>query len=114
MALYIDSVTTHGTSGTGDDTVPPGIGPGIDWCHMVSDTSMLDLITFLTVNVLTVGALSTQIRTPALGALQTYIGLDVNQRTAAITAGAHPGRNPTVATKSFDTTGATSPPQYEP
>lgn len=113
MALFIDSVLTHGSSGTGDDTVPPGIA-GLDWCHLVSDASAVELISFLTLNILTIGSPPTNIRTPALGALQTYVGLSVTQRTAAITAGATPGRNPTVATKSFDTTGATAPPQYEP
>ncbi len=113
MTIYIDSVLTHGSSGTGDDTVPPGVA-GLDWCHMVSDSSMVELMTFLTVNVLTIGAISAFIRTPALGALQTYIGLNVTQRTAAITAGATPARNSGMTQKSFDSPHSSSPPYWEP
>ena len=113
MAIFIDSIVTHGSGGTGDDTVPPGIS-SLDWCHCISDTSMLDLITFLTTNVLTIGALATQIRTPALGALQTYIGLNVSQRMAAIVVGAAPSRNAHVTQVSFDSPHSSSPPYWEP
>lgn len=87
MTIYIDSVTTHGTSGVGDDTTPPGVTPP-DWCVAVSDASLLDLTAFLTLNVLTVGQPATNVRTPLLGSLMTYVGLSQAQATAAIAAGA--------------------------
>jgi hypothetical protein len=113
MAIFIDQIVTH-TPGTGDDTVPPGIAPGNSWCHCVSDVSVLELIGFLTLNILTIGALSTDIRTPALGSLQTYIGLDGVQRAAAIVAGASPQRNATATQLSFDSPHSSSPPYWEP
>lgn len=83
MSIYIGPVSTHSPS----DYHPPGI-TGDDWCHMVSDTSLVDLTVFLTTNVLTIGALTSDVRTPLLGSCVTYIALSSAQRSAAITAGA--------------------------
>lgn len=101
MAIYVDDVTTHGTSGTGNDTVPPGIS-GLDWCHVISDASLLELDTFLTTNVLTIGCLATNVRTPLLGSNITYAGLTDAQRTAAIAAGASAAGRLYVLSHSFD------------
>lgn len=110
MAILIDPVTTHDDSNTGNSTVPPGI-TGLDWCHCVSDQSELELTTFITANVLTIGALATDVRTPASGSLATYIGLTSDQRDAAIAAGAQPGNWRHVIASCFDS-GSTS--LYEP
>lgn len=101
MAIYVDDVTTHGTSNTGNDTVPPGI-TGLDWCHIISDTSLLELDTFLTANLLTIGQPATNVRTPLLGSNMTYAGLDAAQRTAAIAAGATAQGRLYVLSHSFD------------
>lgn len=87
MTIYVDGIVTHGTGGNGDDTVPPGIS-GLDWAHAVSDANALELTTFLTLNVLTIGQLATNVRTPLLGSLMTYVGLDATMLAAAIVAGA--------------------------
>lgn len=87
MAIFVDASVTHGTGGTGDDTQPPGIS-GLDWGHAVSDQDALELTTFLTTNILTVGQLATNVRTPLLGSNMTYVGLDATMIAAAITAGA--------------------------
>lgn len=101
MAIYIDPCTTHGTSGTGNDTVPTGVS-GLDWCHAISDSSLLELETFLTVNLLTVGCLATNVRTPLLGSNMTYVGLTDAQRSAAIAAGAIAQGRLYVLSHSFD------------
>ncbi len=87
MAILVDSVIAHGDSNTGNDTVPTGI-TGLDWCHVVSDTSLLELTTWLTDNLGTVACDPTNVRTPALGAHVTYAGLTQGQRDAAVAAGA--------------------------
>lgn len=109
--IIIDQVVTHGTGGTGNDTVPTGV-TGLDWCHITSDTSLLELTTFLTLNILTIGCLATNVRTPLLGSNMTYAGLVSAQRTAAITAGASPQRASYVVDHTFDTPGPGS--TYEP
>lgn len=109
--ILIDQVVTHGSGGTGNDTVPPGIS-GLDWCHIVSDTSLLELTTFLTVNILTIGCAPTNVRTPLLGSNMTYAGLTASQRTAAITAGASPQRPMYLVDHCFDSPGSGS--TYEP
>jgi len=110
MALFIDQITTHGAGGTGDDTVPSGIS-GLDWCHLVSNASQSELETFLTTNSI---AQAADVRTPALGSLQTYIGLDATQRAAAITAGAAPLPTFRLPSKSFDSPHSSAPPYWEP
>lgn len=120
MTVIIDQVRTHDGSNTGDETTPTGI-TGLDWCHLVSGAglgeppgtgSLLELTTFLTTNLLTIGCAPTNVRTPLLGSVSTYAGLTAAQRTAAITAGAVPNRQVYVETKGFDSV-ATSP-HYEP
>lgn len=111
MAIIIDQVRTHEATGTGDDTVPPGI-PDLDWCHVVSTTSALELETFLTVNILTIGVAAANIRTPLLGSRCTYVGLGAAAHNAAVAAGAVPNRLPYVAQHSFDH--AAEAPWYEP
>lgn len=110
MAIFVDLVSTHGTGGTGNDTVPPGI-TGLDWCHIVSTSDLLELTTFLTANILTVGQPATNVRTPALGSNCTYAGLTQAQQTAAIAAGAvlHGWRQ--VIAQCFDSSGTST---YEP
>lgn len=113
MSIIIDQVKTHDLTPpvSGDNTVPPGI-TGTDWCHICSDTSLLDLTTFLTVNLLTIGCSPTNVRTPLLGSNVTYAGLNATQRAAAIAAGASPQRQTYVIANVFD---AQSPPgTYEP
>lgn len=83
MSYYIGPVATYLST----DYHPPGI-TGDEFCHCVSSVSHLDLTAFLTANMLTIGASPTNIRTPALGSLVTYIALTAAQRTAAIAAGA--------------------------
>lgn len=109
--IVIDQVRTHEDTNTGDDTVPPGI-TGLDWCHLVSTVSLLELEAFLTLNLLTLGVLIENVRTPLLGSRCTYIGLDAAACAAAIAAGAVPNRQPYVATHSFDA--QTEAPFYEP
>ncbi|HSR79114.1 MAG TPA: hypothetical protein VLN57_21250 [Xanthobacteraceae bacterium] len=110
--IIIDQIFTHGSGGTGDDTVPPGI-TGLDWCHLVSTTSLVELTAFLTLNLLTIGQPITNVRTPLLGSEQTYAGLDATMRAAAITAGASPNRIPYVRSNGFDAP-ASGPPYWEP
>lgn len=104
MAIFVDPIATHGTSNTGNDTVPPGI-TGLDWCHCISDTSLADLDAFLTLNVLTIGQPATNVRTPLLGSNMTYVGLDAAMRDAAIAAGATAQGRPWVLSHSFDASG---------
>lgn len=110
--VYIDQPFTHGSGGTGDDTVPPGV-TGLTWCHVVSTVSLAELLGFVTANILTIGALPADIRTPLLGSLQTYIGLDPTMCAAAVAAGATPMRIQTVRISGFDSPGGTGP-FYEP
>ncbi len=110
MAILIDPVATHGTSGVGNDTVPPGIG-GLDWCHAVSDQSLLELDAFLTLNLLTIGCSPTNVRTPLLGSLVTYVGLTAAQYTAAVAAGATAVTRKACIANAFD---AGSNSTYEP
>ncbi len=109
--IICDQVITHLPTGTGDDTVPPGI-TGLDWCHLVSTESLLELEAFLTTNILTVQCPPTNVRTPILGSRSTYAGLSEQQRAAAIVAGAVPRRTPAVMTGSFDA--QSTPPHFEP
>lgn len=113
--IIIDQVVQHVSGshvpGSGDDTVPPGI-TGDSWCHLVSTTSLVELETFLTTNILTIACPPTNIRTPLLGSNQTYAGLDATQHTAAVAAGAIPKRQVTTATTGFDSPGTS--PYYEP
>lgn len=114
MAIFIDQITTHDGSNTGDNTVPPGITDQ-DWCHLVSDVSAADLLGWLTANFLTVQKDPLEMRTPELGSLQTYAGLNADQRDQAILAGAHPGRVVTVRIIGFDSPGGPGPgPFWEP
>lgn len=83
MPYYVDGVQTHDP----ESFHPPGI-TGDDWCHLVSSVSLLDLETFLTLNILTIGASPTNIRTPLLGSNCTYIALTQAQHDAARAAGA--------------------------
>ena len=85
MTRYIGPVTTHPTT----DFHPPGIPEDSqDWCHLVSNVSYDDLLSFLSDNAGTIGARLENIRTPAEGSNVTYIALTADQRAAAITAGA--------------------------
>lgn len=108
MAVYIDQITTHSGSNTGDDTVPPGIS-ALDWCHLVSSVSEAELLGFVVANFLSMGVDPLNIRTPLLGSVQTYYGLDVLQRAAAVGAGALPGRVVTVRAVGFDAPGGAGP-----
>ena len=110
MAILIDPVITHGSSNTGNDTVPPGI-TGLDWCHIVSDTSLLDLTSFLTLNLLTIACPVANVRTPLLGSNITYAGLDQTQYNAAITAGATAVNKRVCVSHAFDSNGQAL---YEP
>lgn len=110
MAIIIDPVTTHDGSNTGNNTVPPGI-TGQDWCHCCSDANGTELTTFITTNVLTIGALATNIRTPTAGSIRTYIGLTSAQRDAAIAAGAQAFGAKHVVANCFDGDGTNL---YEP
>lgn len=105
MAIFVDPIATHGDDNTGNDTVPPGI-TGLDWCHIISDTSLVELEGFLTTNLLTVGQPATNVRTPLLGSNMTYAGLDDTMRTAAIAAGATAQGRPYVLSHSFDANGS--------
>lgn len=93
MALFIDNITTHGDSNTGNDTVPPGI-TGSDWCHMVTDNAdqgALEIEAFLDAHP-EIGQSSTNIRRKTVndgldgGSLITYVGLDPTMRDAAVAA----------------------------
>lgn len=101
MAIYVDPVRTHDSDNTGNDTVPPGIS-GLDWCHCISDTSLIELEAFLTTNILTIGQLATNVRTPLLGSNITYVGFDATMRAAAVAAGAIEQGKPYVLSHSFD------------
>lgn len=83
MALWLDSITTHGTSNTGNDTVPPGI-TGLDWAHLISDKDAAELEGFLD-NHPEIGQPSSNIRTPP-GSDITYVGLDPTMRDSAVAA----------------------------
>lgn len=116
MSIIIDQIKTHGTGGTGDDTVPPGI-TGLDWCHICSGAapgeppgtgSLLELETFLT----GIGFDISNIRTPILGSFVTYAGLNAAQHAAAIAAGAQPERQPYMIPHCFDYDGINT--TYEP
>lgn len=110
-SIYIDQPVLHSSSGTGDDTVPPGV-VGLTWCHIVSTVSFAEILGFLTANLLTIGQLPINIRTPLLGSVQTYAGLDPAMCAAAVLAGAVPMRTTTVRISGFDATGTS--PYYEP
>ncbi len=112
MPILIDPVTTHDTSNNGNDTTPPGIA-GLDWCHLVSTTSLSELTTFVTANAAALGQSAANIRTPqkASPSLVTYIGLTAAGHAAAVAAGAVPGNSRHVIANVFDR-GATS--LYEP
>lgn len=101
MAIYVDSIVTHDTDNSGNDTVPPGIS-GQDWCHIVSDSSFFELFGFLTFFVLSIGQSPTNIRTPLLGSLITYAGLNADMRAAAVAAGAIEKGRLFVVSHSFD------------
>lgn len=109
--ITIDQVRTHEDTGTGDDTVPTGI-TGLDWCHLISTSSIVELEGFITLNLLTLGVLIANIRTPALGSQSTYVGMTQAQHDAAVLAGAVPNRQTYVQSHSFDA--QTSSPYYEP
>lgn len=83
MALFLDSITTHGDSNTGNDTVPPGV-TGLDWCHLISDESAGEIEAFLDAHP-EIGQSSTHIRMPP-GSNMTYVGLDPAMRDAAVAA----------------------------
>lgn len=108
--IMIDQLVTHSSSNTGDDTVPPGV-TGLQWCHVISTVSGLELTTFLTVNLLAIGCSPTNIRTPP-SSLMTYVGLNPGERDAAITAGASVQRRQTLTAACFDSPGPGS--LYEP
>jgi len=110
--VFIDQPVLHGSGGTGDDTVPPGVS-GLTWCHAVSTVGAAELLGFLTANLLTIGQLPANMRTPLLGSLQTYVGLDPTMCAAAVLAGAKPMRVVTVRSAGFDAPGGTGP-YYEP
>lgn len=110
MAIYVDQIVTH-VVGSGDDTRPLGV-TGDSWCHVVSTVNQLEIELFLSTNAATILCSPSNIRTPALGARQTYVGLNPAQHDAAIAAGASPRRQVTVATHGFDSPG--SPPYFEP
>lgn len=109
--IIIDQIRTHDGSNTGDETVPPGI-TGLDWCHLGSTVSLAELQAFLTDNVGTIACSTDNIRTPALGANVTYVGLDADQRDQAIFVGAKPQRPPNVIRMVFDK--QDPPGTYEP
>ncbi len=111
--IFIDQPVTHSSSGTGDDTVPPGV-TGLTWCHVVSTVSAAELLGWLVANVLTVGANPLDMRTPLLGSLQTYIGLDPALCVLAAANGAIPNRTVTVRVSGFDSPGGGTGPWYEP
>lgn len=109
--IIIDQITIHDGSGTGDNTVPPGIESQA-WCHICSDASMAELSEFLTENFATIECPVENIRTPGLGANMTYAGLSSDQRDQAIFVGAAPQRRQTVVARCFDSPGSGS--TYEP
>lgn len=109
MAIWVDPVTTHDIDNTGNDTVPPGIS-GLDWCHCVSDTSLAELEDFLDANP-GIGQSSANVRTPAIGSLITYAGLDQAMHDAAIAAGASERNKRFVVSHAFDSDGQSV---YEP
>ncbi len=82
--MYVGPIATRA------GTPRPGIS-GTSWCYMVSDSSLVDLTAFLTLNILTIGQAPTNVRTPLLGSVLTYVGLDATMRTAALAAGASAG-----------------------
>lgn len=111
MAIFLDSNVTHGTVDIGGNTTtPPGI-TGPDWCHAISDKDQQELIDFLDANP-GIGQPSTNIRTPDLGSLITYVGLDPDMRDAALLAGATAMGRVWTLSHSFDS--ADSKGSYEP
>lgn len=100
MAILLDPVTTHNTDNLGNDTIPPGI-TGLDWCHLVSDTSLAELTAFLDAHP-EIGQPSSNVRTPAIGSLITYAGLDQAMHDAAIAAGAVENNKRFVVSHAFD------------
>jgi hypothetical protein len=111
MAIYVDeTVVTHRSTNDGNNTVPPGI-TGLVWARAVSTVDLAELEAFLTANILTIGQPATNIRTPALGSLITYVGLDATMRTAVVAAGATEDSWPNVRDQAFDVNGHTT---YEP
>ena len=97
MAIFVGPITTHDPS----SFHPPGI-TGDDWGYLVSDDSLVDLETFLTLNILTIGVAPTNVRTPALGSNVTYVALMTGARTAAISAGATAVSGAAAFAKAFD------------
>jgi hypothetical protein len=111
MSIFVDAtVVGHRSSNTGNNTVPPGIS-GLVWARAVSTDSLVELETFLTTNLLTIGQPSTNVRTPLLGSNITYVGLSDAQRIAAVAAGAIEHDWATVMGAAFDANGQTT---YEP
>lgn len=100
-AIFIDQVVAHGSSGTGDDAIPPGVS-GLSWCHIVSSVSSAELLGFMTANTLVIGQLATNMRTPVLGSRQTYYGLTPAMCMAAVLVGAITGRVQFVRSVGFD------------
>lgn len=85
MTRYVGPVSTHAST----DFHPPGIPEdSLDWCHLVSNVSHLDLLSFLSANADTIGTRLENVRTPANGSTVTYCALTADQRDAAIAAGA--------------------------
>lgn len=110
MSIFVDdAVVSHRATNEGNNTVPPGVS-GLVWARAISTVSLLELTTFLTANVLTIGQSPTNIRTPP-GSHITYVGLSAAQRTAAVAAGAIEHDWSTVMGAAFDANGQTT---YEP
>ncbi len=112
MAIFVDQIDTHDTDNTGDDTVPPGI-TGQEWAHAVSTENEAELLGFLVRCQIKGGPDPANMRTPALGALQTYVGLDASMLAVLVANGARRNRTTTVETVGFDSPGGSGP-FYEP
>lgn len=118
MSILIDQVREHEATNTGDDTVPPGI-TGLAWCHVASGAapgeppgtgSLAELQAFLTGLGFDIALIRTPQDTPPSNV--TYAGMSLDQRTAAIAAGAAPERQTYIIGHVFD---AQDPPTtYEP
>lgn len=113
--IIIDQIAHHdqSESTSGNNQIPPGVS-GEDWCHLVSTTSYDELATFLSANVGSIGALTTNIRRPVDGSFVTYIGLTPDQRDQAIFCGASPQRVTYVFSHVFDYDTNSPPATYEP
>lgn len=120
--ILVDPAITHGDTNLGNDTVPPGI-TGLDWRHLVSDTSLQELTDFLDAHS-EIGQPSTNVRQKSTtmgpngtdpitdgGSLITYAGLDATMRDAAIAAGATANNKRFVVSHAFDSAGQSV---YEP